>query len=137
MNPIQFQISDLRSKSIQTLLEMIGIVVFCIFFGAFAPSLIISMFFSEQQFLEAPWFYEAIPVGALALSILYTIYALTINFFREKQIRRLGMQLAHPEDLSIDLEEKEIEELEKMVDKTLKANRKPKVKAASRKTSKN
>lgn len=137
MNPVQFQISDLRAKSLQTLLEMIGVVVFCIFFGAFAPSLIISLFFSEQQFLEAPWFYQAIPVGALVLSMLYTVYALTINFLREKQIRQLGLQLINPENISLGLEENEIAELEKMVDKTLKANRKPRAKTASRKSSKN
>lgn len=125
MNPIQFQISQLRAKNLQTLMEMLGITVFAIFFGAFAPSLIIGLFFSNQQMLEAPWFYQAIPVASLGLSILYTLYTLTTNIFRERMIGKLSLQLISSSDLGMELEEKEIKELEKMVDKTLKASRKP------------
>jgi len=122
MNPIQFQIQELRNKNQQTLLEMIGIVLFSIFFGAFAPSIILSVFYADQQLLEAPWFYQAIPTIALVLSVLYTLYALVFNFLREKQIRNLFVHLTSASDLSMDLEEQEIKELEKMVDKTLKAH---------------
>ena len=127
MNPVQFQIQELRSKNQQTLLEMIGIVLFCIFVGAFAPSVILSLFYAKAQLLEAPWFYQAIPVATLVLSILYTLYALTFNFLRERQIGSLSLQMMNSSDLCMDLEEKEIKELEKMVDKTLKSHRKAQV----------
>lgn len=138
MNPIQFQITELRAKNHQTLLEMIGIVLFSLFFGAFAPSIIISLFFANAQLLEAPWFYQAIPVGALVLAILYTLYTLVTNLLRERIIRKLGMQAVNPVDSKVNLPEKEIRQLEKMVDNTLKSVQKKAqvVKAKTRTTAK-
>lgn len=124
MNPIQFQISELRAKNHQTLLEMIGIVLFALFFGAFAPSIIISLFYADAQLLEAPWFYQAIPVGSLVLAILYTFYTLISNLLRERIIRRLSIQTIVSADSKMALPEKEIQQLEKMVDKTIKSAQK-------------
>jgi len=136
MNPTQFEIQDLRNKNQQTFLELIGLVLFAVFFGAFAPSIIINLFYSKTQLLEAPWFYQTIPVVALAISMLYTLYAFTSSVLREIKIKNLRSQLITGDDLTSDLEEKEIKELESLVEKTLKTKKKPTNKKRTRRSAK-
>lgn len=120
MSSLQFKIAQLRSKNQQTLFEAILILMMALFTSAILPSLLIKYVYAGQALLTAPPLLDYVPTTAFVVSLLFFAYALIANFTRERQIKILAKELEEYQfSESAPMSEKELQELENIVDAAL------------------
>jgi protein-S-isoprenylcysteine O-methyltransferase Ste14 len=121
---VQFQIKNMRTASIQRVMEALMVMLFCLFTMAVGPSLIVKYFYSDptQQLLQPPAVLEYMPDVLFGIAALYTIFVVVTNIGRAQKIRQLEQDLyfsSGNNDTDADVDDDELKELEQMVDEAM------------------
>ena len=113
-------------KSIKEVLASLLLFLAALFLTAIAPSLLLRYVYAGQQLLAEPKLLEYIPLGSFVIAILFFIYSLVGCLIRSRTIKQLmsNLELMGDVDVSTQLTEKEIAELESIVDDAI-AQKKP------------
>ena len=120
MNLHKFQIQYLRQKNLQALMEALAVMIGAIFIAILLPQVLVRFVYANQQLVAEPLLLQYIPVVALALGILQILITFIGNFFRERQMIKLERTLVQEVNQSTtSIDEKELKELEIMVDSAL------------------
>lgn len=118
---VSFQIKQLRAKNAQTLLEIIVVLLACVFVTIFLPQILFKFIYANQQLTEEPALLGWIPTLSFAVGLIFTVYGLLTNLMRERKITQLSselMTLAGNMN-SPAMTPGELAELEKVVDDAL------------------
>lgn len=138
----QYKIQQLRMTNQQKLLEGILALFTAIFITALLPSLLLQYLYADQMLTEAPPLLEFLPVVTFAAGVLYLLYVIFGNMMRSQEIGRLEREMMMTEgESSMDTmaTDKELQELESLVDEALatqKTKSSPKRSTSKRKSSK-
>jgi hypothetical protein len=144
---LKFDIVDLRQQNIQHLLEAVTMIMASLVVASLLPSLLVQFVYTDQAALmsgETPFWLQNGPMIIFGLGILYAVVTAIMTIMRSRKIgvlkRQLAMVAAEPafSDDEVAAQEKELAELERMVDEALddskdkKSKSKPKSKTSKR-----
>ncbi len=137
----KFQVKNLRMVNNQRLLESLMVMLLALFSMAVLPSLLVQYVYANQNLTQAPKLLEMIPVICYGVSALHAVFVLVTNGLRGRTIKRLEQDLyfsngMEDADSSENVDDAELQELEKMVDEAMASKSKTKKtakKAASKK----
>jgi hypothetical protein len=144
---LKFDIVDLRQQNIQHLLEAVAMIMASLVVASLLPSLLVQFVYTDQAALmsgETPFWLQNGPMIIFGLGILYAVVTAIMTIMRSRKIgvlkRQLAMVAAEPafSDDEVAAQEKELAELERMVDEALddskdkKSKSKPKSKTSKR-----
>lgn len=93
----EFQISQLRFKSLLMMVESLAVFVAALFVSALLPSLLFRYLYANQQLVEQPKALELIPVVAFVIGVGYFIAAAVTSVTREMQVMKLQKDLNNME----------------------------------------
>jgi len=141
---LQFEIKDLRAQNLQGLLSGIAGIMTALIVASILPSLLVQFVYTDQAALMTgtpPFWLQNGSMIVFGLSVLYILYVAVATSMRSRKIAMLKQQLAmiqtnetfSPSELAA--QEKELAQLEKMVDEALadgKKTTKSKTKARGR-----
>ena len=141
---VQFKIQNLRAKSLLETMEALLVSVAAFMVMAILPSLLIRYLYESANLFEQPKTLEYIPVLAFSVSIFYIVKALFFNMRRAGQIKILEMELEATDDSCESCQgedeaededwEKELAELEALLDEDDKKTDGKSAKKASKKS---
>ena len=141
---LQFEINDLRTQNLQGLLSGITGIMTALIVASILPSLLVQFVYTDQAALMTgtpPFWLQNGSMIVFGLSVLYILYIAVATSMRSRKIAMLKQQLSMiqtNETFSsgeLAAQEKELAQLEKMVDDALadgKKTTKSKTKARGR-----
>lgn len=138
---LQFEISDLRQQNIQRLLETVGVILAAFIIASLLPNILLQYVYTDQAALMTgtpPFWLQNGSMVILGFGVLYFLYSAIMVFSGSRKIAVLKQQLSmvgasatfSPKELAA--QEKELAELEKMVDEALETDKKSTKKSSTR-----
>ena len=125
---LKFEIADLRQQNVQHLLESVLAIMSSLVIASLLPSLLVQYVYTDQAALmsgQTPFWLQNGPMIIFGLGILYALVTALQTIMRSRRIgmlkRQLAMIAAEPafSDDEVAAQEKELAELERMVDEAL------------------
>jgi hypothetical protein len=142
---LKFEIMDLRQQNVQHLLEAVAAIMASLVVASLLPSLLVQFVYTDQAALmsgQTPFWLQNGSMIIFGLGMLYALAVAVTTITRSRRIgmlkRQLAMIAAEPafSDDEVAAQEKELAELEKMVDEALAESPKDKKPAAKKATKK-
>lgn len=130
---LQFEISELRQQSIQSLLGGIGLIMASLVIASLLPTLLVQYVYTDQAALmggETPFWLQNGSMIVFGIGVLYFFYVLAMASMNSRKIAMLKQQLAmvgseaNFSRKELAAQEKELASLEKMVDEALDSSAK-------------
>ncbi|MBU0974616.1 hypothetical protein KKD03_02860 [Patescibacteria group bacterium] len=141
----EFAIQQLRTQNLVKGVESLSGFVAAVVANMLIPQLLIKYVYDPTTLTVAPPIFEYLPLVTYGLALLYFVFAMAGNFIREKSARTMQKEaslLPCCSDRSCvdctddEISEKELKELEKIVDNALKPTKKATRKVVAKKSSK-
>jgi len=144
----EFTIQQLRTKNLVKAVESLSVFVAAVIANMLIPQLLIKYIYDPTKLVVAPPIFEYLPLFTYGLALLYFIFAMVGNFLRERNAKIMEKELSlsfgctdghyngsccDSDNDKDEISEKELKELEKIVDEALKPTKKT-VKKTAKKT---
>ncbi|NCO12379.1 MAG: hypothetical protein COZ34_04355 [Candidatus Pacebacteria bacterium CG_4_10_14_3_um_filter_34_15] len=139
-----FAVQQLRTQNLVKGVESLSGFVAAVVANMLIPQLLIKYVYDPTTLTVAPPVFEYLPLVTYGLALLYFVFAMVGNFRRERSARTMQKEMSLSScctDGSCadckdeEISEKELKELEKIVDQALKPTKKATKKVAVKKSS--
>lgn len=124
MNTHYQQIAQLRNKNMLAIQESILVLLTAVFIALLLPQVLIRFVYANQNLLEEPMALQYLSPILLAVGLLQVVFTFIGNFKRTRQIATLEQELASSETNRLQIDETEIQELEKIIEQSLSSKSK-------------
>lgn len=131
----KFIIQQLRAENSVKATESLSGFVAAVVANMLIPQLLLKYVYDPTTLTVAPPIFEYIPLVSYGLALLYFVLAMFGNYNRERRARLMEKEMYTSHDHSDEISEKELKELEKIVDNALKPSKTATKKATSKKKS--
>jgi hypothetical protein len=143
MTNLHFQVKQLRSQNMVTLMASLTLFVASLFTIALLPTLLIRYYYANQNLLAQPPLLDSIPLIGFVVAKVFFLYAVVMVIKREMKARKLEVQAmnddcdcncGHYHHDDMDVTDEEMAELESIVEKAMSAKKSSKkAKSSSKK----
>lgn len=124
MNTQYQHIAQLRNKNMLAIQESILVLLTAVFIALLLPQVLIRFVYANQNLLEEPMALLYLSPILLAVGLLQVVFTFIGNFKRTRQIAALEQELASSETNRLQIDETEIQELEKIIEQSLSSKSK-------------
>jgi hypothetical protein len=141
----EFKIQQLRTKNLTLAVESISVVLGAVIANMLVPQLLIKYVYTDTSaLLEAPAIFSLLPLVTYSIALAFIVFALVTNFMRSRKANVLEQELMLMDDCcgsegsccndsdEEEISDKELQELERIVDEALKPSKKKSTKTASK-----